>query len=374
MVIRLLLSIYLSFSSIGLAESVLYDSQDLDVLTKNKNYREYLDHAMDLKPSKRDQKWEAQLEEMGLQYLDFISAQRKTNIADIERVKKISHFKVFYSNEFFIKKRDYYFLKNISECLAKNEANCKTKVDNYFLDFKHDILFSKDLVNLLKAYPKSFDDLWPYAKPLVQNTLSEFYCDKSPIKELVIERLMSAIDLNALKKSIHKDCIKVVTPHLKSFLTDKNSEIRDKAFSLMFKNENLKIEDKGLYSTYSFLSKSSLSNTEVDSIIKTFKNLKNNYEIRTKVLRELKSWPHFPDSAFSQEDAPIKIKVINRYFPEILDYYSSTCLDYLKGRKTFTRGNPTPQCHRFFHSISPLNILSETKLHEYQEATKYRKN
>ena len=374
MVIRFILPISLCFSLLGMAETILYNSQDLDVLAKNKNFREYLDHAMDLKPSKRDQKWEKQLEEMGLGYLDFISAQRKTNLADIERVKKISHYKVFYDNEFFIKKRDFYFLKDLKECLDDTKANCKVKANNYFLDFKHDILFSKDLVNLLKAYPKVFDDLWPFARPLVKNTLSEFYCDKSPIKELVIEKIMSTTDLNKIKKTIHKDCIKVVTPYLKKYLTDKNSQIRDKAYSLMFKNENLKQEDEGLYSTYSFLSKASLSNTEVDSIIKSFKNLKNNYKTRNEVLGELKTWPHFPDSAFSQEDASLKIKVINRYFPEILDYYSSTCLDYLKGRKTFTKGNPTPHCHKFFKNIKALNILSETKIHEYKEATKYRKN
>ena len=47
-----------------------YTLEDLKILHKQKSYLEYLDHALDVVPSKRNKEWDEMTGEMALHYLE----------------------------------------------------------------------------------------------------------------------------------------------------------------------------------------------------------------------------------------------------------------------------------------------------------------
>ncbi|MCO4754768.1 MAG: hypothetical protein KC478_09800, partial [Bacteriovoracaceae bacterium] len=49
--------------------ATLYDIKDLEVLESNKSYREFLDHALDIRPSDRKKQWTEMVNNMAVGFL-----------------------------------------------------------------------------------------------------------------------------------------------------------------------------------------------------------------------------------------------------------------------------------------------------------------
>ncbi len=366
------LLIFFSFSIYG--QDILYDEKDLEILVQQKNYIEFFNHAKDLRPSKRDKIWEENVQQMGIGFLDFLASKTLINPAEIKLVKNLSYWNTFKDNEFFIRKRDFYFLKDLKNCLELKMENCEEKAITIYNDFNHDITFSNDIINLISNYPKVFTDPWAYVKKLTKDEISEFYCNKGKLNDIIIQKIFSSQRINEVLDDLHADCIKVLVPQLNDKIVSSSFSERKRAYTILKKYKYLKPNDQVIYDTLLYLNQDKLSNAEIDEIVSSFKLINKNYKLRENVLENLKKLDPIPDHIFqSDQKTNLKIKVLNRYFPEFIDYYSNTCLTYLNGDKNFIKGNPTPACHHFFEKAKNTNILPQPILKKYSQATSFIK-
>lgn len=371
--------LFLMLSVQGLAissSSENYTIADLKILSSEKNYSEFFSHALDIRPSKRDQSWNNMVENLGVSYLDELGNKTKLEQAQLKLVYKLSSWPIFKNNEFFTKKRDFLFLKDLEYCLKNKPNMCSTKLNFMFNDFNHDISFSNDLIKTLTAHKEQFNDLWPYAKPLAEHELSEFYCDKSPFKDVVLDHIYSTYSTQKkLPKTIHKDCIKALSKDLKLAITSRFEYQRDSAFLTLKTSKKATLEDQSLYHLLNYLYDKKMDNKNLDITLKNLKEISKNYKLRESLLREVKNLDPFPGNIFSvkkSDKADVKTRVLFRYFPEYLDEYSRTCLSYLSGARTFPNGNPTPQCHQLFGLNKTLKILPDSFQTEYNKATFFK--
>lgn len=369
---NLLLALLFFTSYNGNASKQIYGLEDLNILASQNSYGEFFEHAHDIIPSKRDSKWKELVESMGLGFLD--SLQKKAALEDIDfkLIKTISKWPLFVSNEFFIKKRDFYFIKLIKHCYQAKKKNCDHLTDNIYTQYKHDIEFSFDLTTSLNLFNIENEELWKYSIQLVQHELSEFYCHKEPLKSIVLNKLFTLDSTGAgfEKKLVHKDCIKAVLVDIQKILASSNNQSRLMAYKLLKAYNFLEADDITNYNILKFLASKNLSHQDIDNALKSLKVLNKSYHKRKLILESLQKQNYLPDEIFSKSHQfPPKTRLLNRYFPEYIDLYAKTCLDYLKGEKDFINGNPTPGCHNFFKQIEPLNILPDSFHTLYENAT-----
>ena len=89
------------------------------------------------------------------------------------------------------------------------------------------------------------------------------------------------------------------------------------------------------------------------------KKIGNDHSYRQRVLSRMRKMDPLPGRFFHLID-PNKKRILltqlDRNFPEYLDYYTKTCLDYLEGKRDFPTGNPTPNCQKIFADkiVSPI--------------------
>jgi hypothetical protein len=354
-----------------------YSINDLKILSSEKNYNEFFQHALDIRPSERDTNWKSMVEDLGIQYLGDLGSRTKLEKHQLSLVYKLSAWPIFKNNEFFTKKRDYIFLKDLKICLRANPASCKSKVNFLFNDFKHDLSFSFDLVELLSSYKNHFTDLWSYARPLAAHELSEFYCDKKNFKSTVLDHLYNIYSLdNKLPEDVHKDCIKVLGNDLKIAISSPIKYQRKGAFKALTEHGNLTAKDRSLYYLISFMLDEKMDEKELDTTLVNLKKISKDFRLREKLLSHIEKLDPIPDNIFSTDPIDqglVKTRVLYRYFPEYLDKYSRTCIAYLSGKTIFPNGNPTPKCHQLFSLNKSLKLLPDSFEKQYSKATYFTK-
>jgi hypothetical protein len=371
--------IYLSLCiAIHKAQANQYTISDLKILSAEKNYNEFFQHALDIRPSERDEKWKTMVERLGTQYLGDLGNRTKLEKAQLDLVYKLSTWPIFKNNEFFTRKRDYIFLKDLKTCLKEDSAKCSTKVNFIFNDFKHDISFSFDLVELLSPYKRNFSDLWPYAKPLASHELSEFYCNKKNFKNTVLDHLYNVYSLqNKLSKDVHKDCIKVLGSELRLALSSPLRYQRKGAFRTLKEHGKLSQMDQSLYYLMNFMLNEKMDEKELDLTVLNLKTIANDFRLREMLLKQIQKLDPIPDGIFSttpNDNGLVKTRVLYRYFPEYLDKYSRKCLNYLTGNTEYPNGNPTPRCHELFSLNKTLKLIPSSIEKQYGKATYFLKD
>lgn len=364
------------YSTHSIASKQLYGVEDLSILANQNSFIEFFDHAHDIIPSQRDPKWNEMVESMGLLYLDSLRKKPALEDADLKVVKSISKWPIFIKNEFFIKKRDFYFIKLIKHCFQAKQKHCSQLTENIYNQYKHDIEFSFDLATTLSSFGIEQEELWKYTIQLVQHELSEFYCHKEPLKSIVLNKLFTLDSKGAgfEKDLVHKDCIKSLLSDIQKVLSSTNNQSRLMAFKLLKNYGYLKSDDVLNYNVLNFLASEELSHKDVDEALKGLKVMERNYNRRKIFIDSLQNQNYLPDKIFSNnKNFGPKTRLLNRYFPEYIDLYAKTCLDYLNSDQSFAKGNPTPKCHEFFKQIKPLNILPDSFHSRYEKATYFTK-
>jgi hypothetical protein len=327
-----------------------------------------LSHALDIRPIFRNDEWEKLVEKSAISYSKGLMKKQNYNQKDLDLIITISHWPGLKKNEFFIKERNSLFLRDIKSCLEKNQ-DCQVLIERYN-NFENPLEFSFDLISTIyDSFPNKLE-LKKYAAPLLKHEISEFYCAKPPLKQLVMSIL--AGNDTTLKKELHKDCIKALTRSLVANIQS-NSRQRKSSYEAL-KNHNLLNSDtKKWYLLTNFLTEYSIDT--VDESISILKALSKKPKKRKELLKVLEKLDPLPDKVFSLRPkvSKARLRVLNRNFPEYISLYAQTCLDYLSGNKSFPNGNPTPNCHSFFQSIEDTHMISLEQKLEYRNATKFIK-
>lgn len=357
----------------ALGNDTTYNISDLSALQVEEAFDEYFKHALDIRPSERTTNWTTMLEDMGLKYINKLLKQKTIATKDQNLITDISKWPYFKSNELFIQKRDLVLTKIIDQCFSyKAKETCLQLSKYYFYDFPHELTFSFELIKILDSHKVPKPTLWPYAQKFAQNKFSEFYCHKSPLKELLSEKILSMAWKKKKPLAIHSDCLKKVLPTFKKILRSSDAQYRSAAFNVLKAHNNLAPNDYSSYFLLEYLDDNLKSIKDIDMALKELDNLSKDINLRESIQRDLSKLDLLPGKIFnSNKKSMAKIRLLNRHFPEYIDLYAKTCLSYLDGSVKFNKGNPTPHCHSLFTLDKKLNILPALFHKSYSKATAF---
>lgn len=367
-----------------------YQIQDLEVLESEKSFREFFAHAKDVLPSKRKKTWKKMVLSMSMDYLNTLKMTNgNLNPKDYKLTLEISKWSTLRSDEFFVKNRDIVFIKHYKYCFRKMDyKDCYNKASDFYKKYKthpeFGYTFIKEITqgNKRNTAEQDFETnyqlkFWPFIEKLVKSPISEFYCAQSPLKETIEQKVLQQAYKHKsfqVLKHLHPDCWKVIKKGFISTLfrhTDAYS--RKKVFSSLKGTVRLGKTDTYLYTTLQLLSGIKLSAQETLLYWQRMKELAHNYKLREILIAKLKTYIPLPGKVFigaTKQQRHI-VKALTTYFPEYLDYYSTTCIDHFSGEKETYGGNPATNCHDLFKLSKTQDILPKTKVYQYTKLTTF---
>jgi len=333
-----------------------YSSDDLEVLAQQKNYPEFLEHAHDIRPSKRNKKWKKMVRDMTLGYMNQTLKDNKHGPKIFQFVEQLNSWPSLRNEEFFHLKRNQLGIKYFKSCV-NSKKDCLPQALNFWTSnqLKSAELGLKMIDLLEKVNYRG--DLFKFIKPATTSDMSEFYCNRPEVITILIKKihhisLKNAPDKKYFKNIFNQDCIKKIIPILKQELVKFSSPAMKEIFyNFLDLYKGINQEESDFFLTL-YILQGPIKGDAFNKGWNTISILGKNFKRRQKVLRKLKKFELLPDDIFTLTNKKAKRILLDHFFkniPEYLDYYARTCLNYLEGTKEFPRGNPTLHCKELFY-------------------------
>lgn len=375
-----LLTLFLLFSSSTAVKAVTYNLEDLKALAQEGSYVEFLNHALDVRPSLRQQDWKTMVLQMAHLYTKALLSQKIIEKKDFDKIETIYSWPTLQSDELFVARRHEIGLKYLKQCLS--EKSCWEDTKAFWERDKTNPETAYQLAELTKPYANFPVGQWDFLTHAVKSTLSEFYCKKDFVqKEIWLQLEGIYINLgpkgDLLKKIdelLHPACLTPLNllSERKLYSPDKNSD-RELAFQILkaqFK-ATTKLED--LFYTIYLLEKPSQGElfNYAWNRVKLLSTLPTR---RDAVIETFKTLDPIPDEIFSSLD-DLKVRAIYKHindnFPELVSFYFNQCKAYYSGTKTFPNGNPTLRCKEFVESPRGASLIGHELLSDFKTIFKF---
>jgi len=375
-----LLTLILLLSQPFTALPVTYNLEDLRALSQEGSYREFLNHALDVRPSQRQGEWKSMVIEMAHLYTKDLLAQKIIEKKDFDKIENIYSWPALKTDELFVARRHEIGLKYLKDCLT--EKACWEEVKNFWEKDKSNPETAYQLAEITKPFTKFPLSQWDFLGHAVKSTLSEFYCKKEfvqkeiwkQLEEIYVKLTPKGDLLQQIDALLHPACLAPVNEmtEKKLYSPDKSSD-RELAFEILkaqFK-ATTKIED--IFYTIYLLEKPSQGElfNYAWNRVKLLSQLPTR---RDAVIEAFKKLDPIPDEIFSSlDDLKVRaiFKHINDNFPELISYYFNQCKAYYSGTKTFPNGNPTLHCKAFVESPRGKALLDPLLLNEFKAIFKF---
>jgi hypothetical protein len=332
-----------------------YTLKDLEILYQNKEYKEFFQHARAIKPSDRNEYWKEMVQNSALQLVEQYGKDQTYSLNKVSELVDMFEWPILNTDDFFKIKVYTLVPKLLSLCLKeKKPLSCYqdltplTKNSENYPDLQvalYEILKPLSHTDQELALKFDFNQL---LLPSLKHELSEFYCKKPIIQDFVLEtaKLKNLVDdkeLNSFVRYLHPDCLRsmenLTVTNLKS-LDPATSEI---SLKLALMINHTKYE----HLLFVYLLKHPKKSEWLNYSWNYLEKLKNKPFEREELIKDLKEYSVLPDQIFKSKDDPLNeviIKKIAVNFPEYLDFYSQTCINYLDGNLKSEHGSPTPNC------------------------------
>lgn len=332
----------------------LYDIKDLEVLESNKSYKEFLDHATDVRPSQRGKHWSEMVGNMAVGFIKSKITQKAFDKENFDYIEKLRRIPALASNDYFLHKRKDFGLSYLETCHA---STCKKDILSFWYSSKRkDGETAKKLaLNLRQVDPNA--SLIPFLKIIGHDDYALYHCKKPWVQQEIFSIVTEPLRMekfDKVKSTLNLiagvECWKSLRPVIHQALIQGPGLKQDYAFSLLKTRNDLTQEWEDFYYISYFLGSPTPGNTFNQSWNR-MKILGQNYSRRIKVLRKLKTIDPLPGRLFSLVDSGKKntlMKYFKKHFPEYITHYSKTCISYLSGKVSFDNGNPTPDCDNLF--------------------------
>ena len=150
---KLFLFIFLPFQVLA-----IYTLADLEVLYQDKSYKEYLDHARDIRPTKRNKRWKSMLSEIAPKYIKFLTQTSQINEHNFNYIERLRDIMILENDNIFQLRRFQFALKFFNICsLDKKKCYLKflrfTQKDFGILDYHYKLYqMAEDYFELRKKY------------------------------------------------------------------------------------------------------------------------------------------------------------------------------------------------------------------------------
>ncbi len=357
-----------------------YTLADLEVLTAEEGHDEFFKHALDIRPSERQEAWKNMVSKMGDLYSRKVLQKAELNKTDFHKIEQLYSWPTLKLDDVFRLRRQEIGLRYLKSCL-KSENPCWNELKAFWEKDKTDADTAYKLADLTLGLPDSPISTWTLLDVALKSPLSEFYCKK----EFVMDALWGKIEIDYVRlgpegdlmkkidQTIHPDCIPVLVGEARKRLYHP-----PKVFDRELSFQILKSQSKADQAVTDFFYTVYLLDTPSQGELFNYswnrvKELGGKMNRRETVLKKLKSLDPLPDAILSTLDQTKKRVVLGHfktYFPEYLDHYTDQCVKFYGGKGSFPSGNPTLHCQEFMNSeLAPL-IIDDFKIKKYQEVRK----
>jgi hypothetical protein len=350
---------------------------DLQTLADENNFIEFFDHALDIRPSERLEKWKEMVTKMAESYAQSITTKAPVEKKDFYKIENLFTWPSLKSNDIFKQRRQEIGLKYLTNCF-KTKPHCWKDLSHFWDKDKQDTDLAIKLAELtLTIEPKTIST-WDFLETALKGPLSEFYCQKEFVQNSIWEKLeLDYVRLNKkgdlLKKidqTLHHDCLIPFNKWAGSvFLNPRKIEDRELAFQILEAQGKADGQLKDLFYSIYLLenpSKGDLFNLSWNRLIELSKS-----EVRrSRVLEEIKKIDPLPDALMSSSDLGKKKAILlhfKHHFPEYIQFYVEQCLQYYQGTSSFKNGNPTIRCQELMKSDFIEQIIDKEKIKQYQK-------
>lgn len=362
-----------------------YEIGDLETLYKENNYQEFLNHALDIRPSLRDSKWKKMVLEIGVDFIKDKISRQQFDEKTLNYIESLTNWPTLREDEIFFLKRNDFGVKFFEGCLVSNKADiCFSKINKFWSNtsLKNPDL-GLSLAKLLSEYGYE-GDLWEYVTYATNSNVAEFYCKNSLIKKEILKKIQTIIAGNlspinqkiSIQNSMSGSCLTTIIPEIKkAFLEVESSLSKELYLKFLILTENLKPEEKDFFLTLYFLQGPVIGDLFNESW-NTIGALGQNYNKRKAVLDKLKGLNLLPDEIFAASNEKRRETMLSHFyknFPEYLDFYANTCIEFLEGKKAFPNGNPTLRCRDLFQEAEGTTIIEPSIQAKYQTVKKFEK-
>tara|TARA_R110000868_G_scaffold118569_4_gene314422 strand:+ start:2357 stop:3499 length:1143 start_codon:yes stop_codon:yes gene_type:complete len=356
-----------------------YTFEDLQALESQKSYREFLQHARDIRPSERSKVWSEMLGNMATNYMVHLRAKKDFDLATFQYVQTLSDWPELRGDAFFHTKREAYILDYLKSCYEKKQNGCREQAQESWHVGRKNADNGTLLAQILATYdPRA--DISSYILPALQSDIAQFYCRKDYIQSWVLSKIAPAVlaseDHGKIKseltQSIHESCLVAMKPLFIRGLSASGRDLRNISYRVLKAFDSIDSSDEDLYLTTYLL--------EGPSVGKTFnlawavvKEIGQDFKRRQTLLKRLAKLDPLPDSLFDSGNMLKRdtlTKFLAQHIPEYFSFYADTCVRYRNGIGEYPNGNPTIQCDKFFGLAAQNNWLSQEVTTKYSATLK----
>ena len=357
-------------------KELLYTFEDLIILKKQNNYFEFLNHALDIRPSKRDKNWEKMVQDMATGFISTALEKKQISKDYFLFIEKLLTWPSLKNDEFFIIKRNKYGHKFIEKCFREKRKTsvCQKLLLEFWYNHKDPELGLK--LGKIAQKEKLNIATWQFYEDATKSSFSTFFCRDENLKTALFKKTIEILnkssveekkEINLLDSLAHSNCWKVFLPTLKKSLYSNKQIHREQAFKILDLKKSLSQVERDTFLTF-YILKGPLIGKTFNQAWNTVRDLGQSFNRRTKVLEKISQMDPLPDDIFALA-TPVKKKTLVKFMykniPEYFGLYAKTCLNYLKGTK-FKAGNPTFYCKEFFQ------ISQSSPWPSHKEKTEYK--
>jgi hypothetical protein len=354
-----------------------YTLADLEVLTQEGNYEEFFNHALDIRPSERQDAWKGMVSKMSDGYGRQILGKSEITQAQFQKIENLHTWPVLKVDDVFRSHRQLIGLKYLKQCLKASEP-CWNELKAFWEADQKNAEIAFKLAELTLSFPEKPIPTWTFLDVAVKNPVSEFYCKREFVLEAIwgkfeIDYIRLGSQGNLLKKideTVHPDCLYSFNKWTQQKLIKpgKTSD-RELAYQLLAAQDKTNQAVSDFFYTVYLLenpSKGELFNYAWNRLSELSKSV----DRREEVLKRIKGLDPLPDELFASLDNAKKRAVLNHFktkFPEYLYFYADQCLVYYGGKTAFPNGNPTMKCQNLMDSSEASALIGSEKVQKFQQ-------
>lgn len=353
-----------------------YTLADLEVLSQEGNYTEFFQHALDVRPTERQELWNKMVLKMSEKMLQDLLKKNEIKKSDFQMVEKISTWPTLKSDEFFLQRRQDFSLKYLENCLKKAPA-CIGDLNLFWEHGPHNADTAIKLAEFAFQYKELNLNPWNYLSLALKSNLSEFYCRKPFVLDEIWKKFDSIVlqqksDIKILKSidnTVHPECLKSFNPFVKNkLLTPQGPTERETAFIILRSQGKINSKDEDFFYSVYLLERPSQGDL-FNEAWNRIKDLGRQVEKRESVISQLKKLDPIPDEIFGSMDQlkrKVVLKHLKLHFPEFFNFYIQQCFAYYSGKGQFPNGNPTLNCQKIMESDVAPELFTADQMKTYK--------
>ena len=181
-------------------KELLYTSEDLEILKKQNNHLEFLNHALDIRPSKRNKKWEEMVQEMATGFIASTLSKKQISKHHFQFIENLLSWPSLKNDEFFLIKRNQFGYKFIDKCFKEKEKPqiCQKLLLQFWYNHKDPELGIK-LGHIIQKQNLSIDS-WQFYDKATKSPFSNFFCKDQNLKTALFKKAIELLNKNTIEE------------------------------------------------------------------------------------------------------------------------------------------------------------------------------